>query len=315
MLKHKVSPKKVTEVQNLTNLINKYKVVGLVSMEKISAKVIQELRKSLRGQALIKMAKKNIIIRALKESKKPNIEKLGDYIKGISALIFTDMSPIKLAQLLKSKSTKAPAKAGDIAPEDIVIPAGNTNIAPGPILSELQTVLKLPTMIKGGQIHVKEDTVTHKKGDIIDLRASLLLARLGVKPIDVVLDLYVAWENGEIIPESVLKLDENKLISQVQTAYQQAFSIAMSLDILSLELIVPLIQKAVRQANTLVLETGIITSETLPIFISKAYTTAKYIETMILGEEKEEREITPEKKKEEKEDSEVLGEGISALFG
>ncbi|MHA1339793.1 MAG: 50S ribosomal protein L10 [Promethearchaeota archaeon] len=313
MTRKQISPRKIAEVQKLTELLNRYRVIGLVSMEKINAKSIQEIRKELRGKALIRMSKKRLIKRALKQTNKPNLEKLGDLIRGSSALILTDMNPIKLAQFLKSKATRAPAKPGDIAPEDIVVPAGNTNLPPGPIISELQTVLKLPTMIKNSQIHVKEDTVTHKKGDVIDLKASLLLARLGIEPMEVVLDLYAAWEDGEIIPEEVLKMDENKLIEDVKTAYQQAFSIALNLELITEETIVPLIQKAVREANAIILEAGIITEDTLPAFIAKAYATAKYIEKMVLGDE-EEIETAEEKKEEEKDDDEVMGAGISALF-
>jgi large subunit ribosomal protein L10 len=43
-------------------------------------------------------------------------------MEGQPALIFTDMNPFKLYKILEDSKTQAPAKAGNIAPSDIVVP-------------------------------------------------------------------------------------------------------------------------------------------------------------------------------------------------
>jgi len=61
----KISPKKLQELQFLKDNIQKYNVVGLVSMEKIDARSITKLRKALRGKVVMRMSKKRLIKRAL----------------------------------------------------------------------------------------------------------------------------------------------------------------------------------------------------------------------------------------------------------
>jgi len=311
-----VSEKKKREVELLKKYIEQYKVIGLVSMEKIGAKVITKLRQSLRGKVVIRMAKKRLMKRAIEESNKKNLIKLMDHFRGSSAMIFTDMNPIKLSQFLQDKAQSGPAKAGDIAPDDIVVPAGNTQIPPGPIISELNQILHLPTMIKDGMIHIRQDTVTHKKGSVIDLKAALLLGRLGIEPMQVVLDFYAAWENGEIIPEAVLKLDQKKIINDVQSAASHAFAIAMQLGIVDKETIEPLMTKATREANAIALELPIIFPDLIPTYFSKAVSTAKYMEQSILGTETEETQESGSedtKKDDDKKDEEEFT-GLGALF-
>jgi len=318
----KVSARKIKEVAFLKENIKKYNVIGLVSMEKIDARSIQKLRKALRGRVVMRMSKKRLMRRALEEAEKEfknkkNISLLCNEIRGSSAMIFTDMNPLKLSKFLEDSATKGPAKAGDIAPEEIIVRAGNTQIAPGPIISELNAILKLPTMIKDGMIHIRNDTVTHKPGDPIDLKQAILLGRLGLEPMTIKLDFYSAWENGEIIPEEVLKLDEKKIIEDVKNAAARAFGLAMALSYLTDETIEPFILKAVREGNAMALELELITPDTIPIHLSRATAIASHINKMVLSDEEpsQDEDESKEEKKEEKDDDEVMGSGIGALFG
>lgn len=320
--KKKVPERKLKEVQLLKDYMDEYDVIGLVSMEKIGAKAVQELRKKLRGKVVMRMAKKRLMKRALKKCDKPNIEKLGDYIKGSTALLFTNMNPIKLSQFLEDNSAKAPAKPGDKTPIEITIKKGNTRIPPGPVISELNTHLDLPTMIKDGMIHIREDTVTHEPGDEINAKQAMLLNQLGIEPMTVVLDFYCAYEDGSILPEEVLKLDQEKIISNVQSGYATAFTLAMALNVISEETIEPMVLKAAQAANAVALDCEIITPDTIPMFLSKAASSAASINTMVYGGDEEKavadedaKKDEAEEKEEEKDDDEVMGAGIGALFG
>ena len=316
-----ISPIKVQEVALLTKYMNEYNVIGLVAMEKIDARSITKLRAALRGEVVMRMSKKRLIKKAIANSNKKNLALLEDEMKGISAMVFTNMNPIKLAKFLEDNATKGPAKAGDIAPEDIMVKAGDTRIPPGPIISDLNSILKLPTMIKDGMIHVRSDTITHKTGQKIDLKQAMLLGRLGLEPMEVKLNFYSAWENDEIIPEEVLKLDEGKIISDVQGAHNAALALAMSLGILIEETIEPLLLKAVREATSLGLELPLFIPDLLPNYVGRAVSVANSISALVFGVEEEEVEVIVKKKDkkksktEQKDDDEIMGEGIGALFG
>ena len=65
---------------------------------------------------------------------------------------------------MEATKTAAPAKPGDIAPEDILVKAGDTPFKPGPIVGELQKA-GIPAAIEGGKIVIKKDKVLVKKGE------------------------------------------------------------------------------------------------------------------------------------------------------
>lgn len=316
MKKRKIPDKKIQEVVLLKKYMNENNVIGLVSMEKMGAKSIQKLRKALRGKVVMRMCKKRLMKRALGEVDKPNITDLSNEIRGVSAMIFTNMNPLKLSKFLKDNSVKGPAKSGDIAPDDITVTAGDTRIPPGPIISDLNSILKLPTMIKDGTIHIREDTITHVQGDKIDIKQALLLGRLGVEPMTVTLDFYSAWENGVLIPEEVLKLDEEKILNDVRVAFAKAQALALSLGIITKETLKAFILKGVRAANILALELGIISSDTIPLFMSKAVQIATSMQSLIFGDSEttEDKKTEVADKKEEKKEEKDVGTGLGGLF-
>ncbi|MHA1511931.1 MAG: 50S ribosomal protein L10, partial [Promethearchaeota archaeon] len=244
--RNKVSATKVEEVEKIKTLVKDFKVIGLAKLEKVPAKALHNLRDTLRGDVIIRMSKKKLIQKAFKESKKKNLLELADNIFGITAMLFTNMNPIKLAMFLESKAVKGPAKPGDIAPGDIIVKAGDTKIAPGPIISELSQNLRLQTLIKNGTIHIRNDKVTHTAGQLIDAKQAQLLGRLGLEPMTIKLDFYSAWEDGEIIPTEVLHLNVNQILDNVRLAASEALNLSLELGMITSDTIKPLMAKAIR---------------------------------------------------------------------
>jgi large subunit ribosomal protein L10 len=292
-------------------LVNDFKVIGLAKLDKVPAKALHNLRDTLRGDVIIRMSKKKLIQKAFKESKKKNLTELADNIFGITAMLFTNMNPIKLAQFLESKAVKGPAKPGDFAPGDIVVKAGDTKIAPGPIISELTQNLRVQTLIKNGTIHIREDKVTHTAGELIDAKQAQLLGRLGLEPMTIKLDFYSAWEDGEIIPAEVLHLNVDKILDNVRLAASEAINLALGLGMITTETIKPLIAKAIRSSIALALNLPIFIPEMVDQYMAKATREARAISGAIFeseGQSESEEEPEPEKKAEEP-------SGLGNLFG
>ncbi|MFX1578733.1 MAG: 50S ribosomal protein L10, partial [Promethearchaeota archaeon] len=116
-------------VDTLTETINNSEMIGLVNVEGVGAKQLQGIRDSLRGSAVIKMARNTLMIRALEKSKKKGIKDLIDYVTGPVSFVFSDQDPFVLSKFLSENKTAAPAKGGQIAPKDIIVPAMNTGVA------------------------------------------------------------------------------------------------------------------------------------------------------------------------------------------
>ncbi len=306
-----VSAHKIQEVEKIKSLVKDFKVVGLAKLEKVPAKALHNLRDTLRGDVIIRMSKKKLIQRAFKESGKKNLGELADNITGITAMLFTNMNPIKLAQFLESKAVKGAAKPGDIAPIDIVVKAGDTKIAPGPIISELSQNLHVQTLIKNGTIHIRSDAVTHKVGQMIDAKQALLLGRLGLEPMTIKLDFYSAWEEGEIIPTEVLHLNIDKILDNVRLAVSEALNLSLELGMITNDTIKPLMIKAIRSSFALALNLPIFIPEMVDQYMAKATREAQAINGAVFkGEEEPEQEEEPKPDPKSEEPA-----GLGSLFG
>jgi large subunit ribosomal protein L10 len=281
MRQRPVPQKKLDEVEHLKKLVETHSVIGLAHLEKMPANNLQDLRQNLRKDVIIHVSKKRLIKRAFEQMDKPNLMEFSKKLTGITALLFTNMDPVKLAKYLESKATKGNAKPGDIAPFDIVVHDGDTKLAPGPIVSDFAQFLKLQTQVKNGTIHIKNEVVTHKAGQVIGAKEAELLTRLGITPIDIKLDLYGAWNNGNIISSEVLHVNDAKIQADVQKAALQALNIAMELGLITKETAVPLLLKAARIARGVALKSNIIIPELVNDYVQKASREANAIKKVV----------------------------------
>ncbi len=270
MSSKEVAEWKVREVDNLVGYLDKYRVVALASLFKVRAMQLQKLRKTLKSDVLIKVTKNMFIRRALEKCKKPNIAKLSSFLKGQTALLFTDLNPFKLSILLTKNKIKIAAKAGDIATEDIIIHAGNTGLPPGPAITELREV-GVKTTIESGSVFVTEDTVVAKAGQIISPRLAGVLSKLNIKPLEAGLSLMAAYDDGLIITGDELNIDLEEKRNQLKMAWNSAFNLALKIHYITRDTIVPLLQMASQEAKKLAVEAVFISPETVLEILSKGY--------------------------------------------
>jgi len=262
---------KAQEVEEVKKLVLQYKGLGVASLQKVRAAQLQELKKKLKDVAHVQVIKNTLMKRALAELKdKPNLEKLEGFVSGSNIFLFTDLNPFKLALLLEKGRVKTTAKAGDTAAMDVIIPAGNTGLPPGPIISQLGSV-GLPTRIESGSVWVNRDTLVAKKGDLIDARLASVLSKLGIKPVEVGLILKAIYENGLVFTEEQLHLDLEGFKRNVMEAQNNALSLSLNVVYPLSENIVLLIQTAHRKAVNLALNAAIPTSETIGDLLRKAH--------------------------------------------
>ena len=262
---------KYDEVKHLTELFTKNKVVGLVGVGGIPAPQMQKMRTSLHGHATIRSAKNNLLNLALDEAEKEvkGISQLKEYIDGQTAIIVTDMNPFKLFAKLKASRTMAPARGGETAAHDIEVKAGDTPFKPGPVVGELQQV-GIPAAIQGGKVIIKNDKVMVPEGEKIPANVATQLTRLEIFPIEIGINLYGAFEAGDIFKPDILDIDIDAFMGQMKTASNNALSLALETGWITTDTIMPLLMKAYNNAYILAVEQGIINKETVKNLISKA---------------------------------------------
>jgi len=326
-----VSESKKTTVEEFAKLMEEYPVIGVVNMVNLPTKTVQKMRSKLRSKGtILRMTKKRLMKLAFAKTKKENLGELEKHFKGLPALIFTKDNPFTLYAELEKTKSHAPAKAGQEAPKDIIVKAGPTNFAPGPIIGQLAQ-FGIKSGVEAGKLAIKEDAVVAKKGDIINANLAGILTRLGIEPMEIGLDLTAAYEKGQIFISDVLYIDEKEYMNKFCTAYSNILYLDVYSGYLRKESLKIMLSKSVSESRSISIETGFITEDTAKDIVRKAYShmtslsnnlsdNAKpkgivSVQAAPVAVEKKKEDPKPEQLKEEKKAPEEAAAGLGSLFG
>ncbi len=266
---HKHNPKKEAIIERVSELAQKYPVLAVTSLSKVRASQLMAVRKALRGHAEVFVVKNKLAVLGLKKAGIKNADQLISHLTGQNAMIFSTYDPFKLFLTLDRNKVYLPARAGDVAPEDIMVPAGNTSLPAGPVLSEFREA-GIQTKIEGGSIWVNKDSVAAKKGSTITPKLSSLLSKLNIKPIRAGLTIALAYESGLIYAGELVAIDLEKYRQSLLEAYASSRGLAIVIGYVTKETAPELIGKAYREAVSLAVEAGYITPETAPRILAEA---------------------------------------------
>ncbi len=272
-----VYPKRKAQMyQQLQELPKKYKVLALVKMTKVRASQILPLRKKLKGEVEFVSIKDKVAQKALEKVDVPGIKEIIEELTGQCIFMFTNMSPFKLNVLLAKNKMMLAARGGDISSIDIVVPAKNTGIAPGPMLTEFKEA-GIPTKIDQGPIWISKETTPVKKGQIINDKLAPLLGKLDIKPVEAGIALYSAIEDGLKYSEEELVIDVEKIRDEFVQAHQQAISLSIEAAYVTPENIGQILSKAAQSGRSVSIESGFMTDETKEQILQKADSQARAV--------------------------------------
>lgn len=238
-----VPKRKLKTVENLKDLIKNKKTILIASIKNLPGRQFQEIVKKLRGKAVVKVLKKNLIFRALDESENETVKRLKEQIKDSVVVLFSDLDSFELATELLNNKTPAKAKAGQEAPEDIVVQEGPTELIPGPAISELGA-LGIQIQIEKGKINIKTSKVIVKKGGKISSQAADVMAKLDIRPFSIGFTPLCAFDNKEGKLYLDIKIDREGIIEELKRAYSKAIPFAVEIGYACKDTIIFLIGKA-----------------------------------------------------------------------
>lgn len=287
-----VSEAKKVKVKELAELLKK-KTVMVISIKNLPSAQFQDIKKKLRDKAKVKVVKKNLVNLALDQSGIKELKDLAPYVDESTAILFSDEDAFVISGILGNEKSPAKAKAGQIAPFDIEVKAGPTELVPGPDISALSAVGLAPK-VENGKIAIMQDKVILAEGKTISEDVASIMAKLDIIPFEVGVEPVAAYMEGKVYGD--IKIDVEGAVNDLEYCYGRAFAFAVELGIMNDSTLDLILGKAAAHEGTI---TRVITGEPEPEVVA--------IETAPTGEAPKE-EVKEEPKQE-------AAAGLASLFG
>jgi large subunit ribosomal protein L10 len=267
--------------QELQELPGTYDVIALSKMSKVRATQLMTIRKKFRNEIKIRVIKNRVAQRAFEKlNNRPGLDYLSKELEGQCALLFTNISPFKLNLIFDKNKVFLPAKGGDIATKDIIIPAGNTGISPGPVLSEFKEA-NVSTKIDQGTIWVGKDTVVVRSGSIISQKLASLMSKLNIKPIEAGISISLAIAEGLVLKENDLKINLAEYREELARSFHEAVSLAIETSYSTVETITHLLVRAYQNATALATDSGYLSPDNVHLVLVRANANGQIIANQV----------------------------------
>jgi large subunit ribosomal protein LP0 len=154
---------KVTYFTKLAQYFQDYPKCFLVGVDNVGSRQMQLIRHSLRKDAVVLMGKNTMMRKAIRGNLETNpaLEKILPHIRGNVGFVFTREDLVEIRDKILEHKVQAPARAGAIAPLDVMIQPQNTGL--GPEKTSFFQALQIPTKIAKGTIEILNEIHLIKK--------------------------------------------------------------------------------------------------------------------------------------------------------
>merc|ERR1712107_53298 len=159
--------------------------------------------------------------------KNPDLERLMPHIKQNVGFVFTKMELLHVRDLLLSNKVKAPAKAGALAPVDVVVPAQNTGM--GPEKTSFFQALAIPKITKG-TIEIIKDVDIIKAGDRVGMSEATLLNMLKISPFSYGLVISKVYDSGSVFGPEILDITDADLLAKFSTGVRNVAALSLAIN-------------------------------------------------------------------------------------
>jgi len=214
----------------LKELLAKYSSIFIVNVDNVGSNQMHQIRTALRGKGVVLMGKNTMVRRALRSilAENPQYERLLPHVKGNVGFVFTSGDLKEVRDVITANKVKAPARAGAVAPIDVVVPAGNTGMEPGK--TSFFQALSIPTKIARGSIEIVSDIKVVVAGTRVGPSEATLLNMLNISPFTYGMTVYQIFSDGTAFPPSVLDIDEQELIDRFLSGIKTVACISLALN-------------------------------------------------------------------------------------
>jgi len=215
--------------ERLKSYLDKYHKVVVVGADNVGSNQMQKIRQALRGNAEILMGKNTMVRKVLREyvESNPKVEPLIGLVKNNVGFVFTNGDLSIVEKILLSHRVGAPAKAGSIAPNDVMVPKGPTGMEP--TQTAFLQALNIASKINKGQVEIVSDVHLIKAGEKVGSSEATLLQKLSIKPFSYGLQIINIYDNGAVYEPAVLKLTDADLLAKFRTGINNVASLSLAI--------------------------------------------------------------------------------------
>jgi len=222
------SAKKQVYFTKLQSLLEEYTKIFIVCVDNVGSNQMQQIRQSLRKDAVVLMGKNTMMRKAMRGyiTKNNAVEILLPRIKGNVGLVFTNKDLVEVRKKILENRVGAPAKAGTVAPNDVHIPAGPTGL--DPTQTSFLQALNISTKINKGQIEINSDVHLIKKGEKVGNSEAALLQKLNIRPFSYGLQISHVYDSGFLYEPSVLDLSDDDIIAKFKVGVRNITALSLA---------------------------------------------------------------------------------------
>lgn len=213
-------------VTKLAEKLKKAHTVLVASVKGLPASQFQKIKKSFRGKAEVIVAKRTLVGRAIDKAGKGALENLKEKIGADVVLFLSEIDAFELSGMLSEKQSPTKAKKGDIAPEDITIEAGPTDLLPGPAISELGAV-GLKVVVENGKLSIKQGKTVTKAGEEINAKVADVLSKLNITPMKVGFIPVAAYDSGADKTYFDVRIDKKGTLESLREAISKSLGLSI----------------------------------------------------------------------------------------
>merc|ERR550534_842182 len=156
-----------------------------------------------------------------------DLEKLLPHIRGNIGFVFTKEDLVEIRDMLLANKVRAPAKAGALAPLDVVVPAQNTGM--GPEKTSFFQALQIPTKITKGTIEITSDVHLITAGDKVGMSEATLLNMLKVSPFTYGLVVQKVYDSGSVFDPEILDITDEDLKAKFMAGVANVAAVSLAI--------------------------------------------------------------------------------------
>lgn len=175
------------------------------------------------------MGKNTMIRKAIRGhmENNPALEKIIPHIRGNVGFVFTKEDLVDVRDKIIDNKVKAPARAGAIAPCDVLLQPQNTGL--GPEKTSFFQALQIPTKISKGTIEILNEIHLIKRDDKVGASEATLLNMLNVSPFTYGLKIRQVYDSGTVFSPEILDITSEDLRAKFMEGVMNIASVSLEI--------------------------------------------------------------------------------------